>query len=953
MAVDGTLIFDTSVDDDGFVKGTAALESAIKGLEKAVKELSVDIKNTFSGTYVGKVTKDIEKQTESVEKHEGVIDKAGKALDRAFDDSLGERVIEETKNIAEATGIAGSFANAGNRIKQVYEGVTGTLAKLFTVDAGRGPIEVVSDNETGRNAQILTDEYAAAQAEAKKLETQLLKLYDRQEKFLMTGGNKSSLTYKRMEYDVSTVESKLETAESVMNRLNEEGRAFKLGSNNQEFSTLQQKLRKAQSATSKLSKMMSGLKRTIAGVAKTAGKMGLKLLSSINPLPKLISSTTGKMGGFAKKIGSLAKRVFVFTVITKALRGIKEAFSNLVSGDAQMKNSLAQIKGNLLTAFAPIYSFILPAIRALMQGLATVTNYIANVMSKIFGKTIAQSTALAKSINKQTAATNKNADATKDANKQLNDYDELQVMQQDSSSGAGDEGIAPSFNATEVEVSWVEQFKKMIEADDWEGIGKTISNKLADTLESIKWNKIKKKCSNVVSKTSRLLNGFFSNMRLASDIGSTISEMLNTGLTTAYTFLKTFKWGKFGQFIGTSLGSAISTFDWTLLGKTLSSFINSGIDFAYGFVTTYPWGQFASGIATSLNQSIQNIEWGKLGTAFGKAVQGIIDEAHTFVTTYNWGSLAKGFSTSINKFFKQIDFNKAGKTVGGAIIGIFNEISTFLQDVDWVMIGKKIAGFFKGIDWGGVASAVFEALGSALGAAVSLIWGAIRGVADSIKKYFSKYVNEDMSWDEIASGILDGIVDGFEKIEEWVRKNIFEPFWTAVLKAFGIEDDKSKKMVKIGSKIGSGLLTGFISPISGVIKALEKVKELIETIQSLTGKKGKSKPSAPLSSIYGVPNFPKSITPKGMDIPLLARGAVIPPRAPFMAMLGDQKRGTNIEAPLDTIRQAVREELGAGGNDDTQIEVNVYLEGEASGVFKMVRTEATKYNKRTGEKAFA
>jgi hypothetical protein len=49
-------------------------------------------------------------------------------------------------------------------------------------------------------------------------------------------------------------------------------------------------------------------------------------------------------------------------------------------------------------------------------------------------------------------------------------------------------------------------------------------------------------------------------------------------------------------------------------------------------------------------------------------------------------------------------------------------------------------------------------------------------------------------------------------------------------------------------------------------------------------------------------------------IPLLAKGAVIPPNAPFMAMLGDQRHGTNIEAPLSTIQEAVRTELGATGD---------------------------------------
>lgn len=49
-------------------------------------------------------------------------------------------------------------------------------------------------------------------------------------------------------------------------------------------------------------------------------------------------------------------------------------------------------------------------------------------------------------------------------------------------------------------------------------------------------------------------------------------------------------------------------------------------------------------------------------------------------------------------------------------------------------------------------------------------------------------------------------------------------------------------------------------------------------------------------------------------IPHLAQGAVIPPNREFMAVLGDQRSGTNVEAPLDTIKQAVAEVMGDGGN---------------------------------------
>ena len=49
------------------------------------------------------------------------------------------------------------------------------------------------------------------------------------------------------------------------------------------------------------------------------------------------------------------------------------------------------------------------------------------------------------------------------------------------------------------------------------------------------------------------------------------------------------------------------------------------------------------------------------------------------------------------------------------------------------------------------------------------------------------------------------------------------------------------------------------------------------------------------------------------DVPALARGAVIPPNREFLAVLGDQKSGTNIEAPTSEIEAAVMRGIQRSG----------------------------------------
>lgn len=95
-----------------------------------------------------------------------------------------------------------------------------------------------------------------------------------------------------------------------------------------------------------------------------------------------------------------------------------------------------------------------------------------------------------------------------------------------------------------------------------------------------------------------------------------------------------------------------------------------------------------------------------------------------------------------------------------------------------------------------------------------------------------------------------------------------------------------------------------------------QIREMQSAINSLRGKTVyvnvvERKTSSGSSS--GSSNTSQSSAPyaaSNVSVPFLAKGTVIPPNAPFMAVLGDQKHGTNIEAPLSTIQEAVRVELG-------------------------------------------
>lgn len=82
-----------------------------------------------------------------------------------------------------------------------------------------------------------------------------------------------------------------------------------------------------------------------------------------------------------------------------------------------------------------------------------------------------------------------------------------------------------------------------------------------------------------------------------------------------------------------------------------------------------------------------------------------------------------------------------------------------------------------------------------------------------------------------------------------------------------------------------------------------------------------------------VPSMQSMPKLKRTEIPALARGAVIPPNREFLAVLGDQKSGKNIEAPVSEIEAAVARGMqnsGGGGSQTVVLEVDRQVLGRVT-----------------------
>ena len=160
-----------------------------------------------------------------------------------------------------------------------------------------------------------------------------------------------------------------------------------------------------------------------------------------------------------------------------------------------------------------------------------------------------------------------------------------------------------------------------------------------------------------------------------------------------------------------------------------------------------------------------------------------------------------------------------------------------------------------------------------------------------------------------AAALVTPIAINWDAIVDWVKGawNAVKQFWNTYIAPIFT----AQWWADLGKKAINGLL-GVIE--KGLNWIIDKINEFVGGLSKIVGAVGDV-----IGVDWSIPKIPK------VKIPRLAQGAVIPPNREFLAVLGDQKHGTNIEAPLQTIVDAFNIALQNNGAGQTTKEEHYYL----------------------------
>lgn len=143
----------------------------------------------------------------------------------------------------------------------------------------------------------------------------------------------------------------------------------------------------------------------------------------------------------------------------------------------------------------------------------------------------------------------------------------------------------------------------------------------------------------------------------------------------------------------------------------------------------------------------------------------------------------------------------------------------------------------------------------------------------------------------------------------------------------------------LAKKAGNGLISGFEAAVNSVIILFEDmINFVVDGLNVLVS--GMSSVAGAVGNLFGADWSIGSIGRANLgrlSVPRLAKGAVIPANREFLAVLGDQKSGTNIETPLATMIEAFKAALDS--RQSTVKEEHYYLNGDElmSIIYKLAK----------------
>ncbi len=831
----------------------------------------------------------------------------------------------------EAKKLAAAITEAESALQGLKDGAADTASEI---DKAQSEVD-----ELSAKLQALKDNAAVADQSIIDLRNELEELNKRKADFEAAGVGLGYEEYDSILTRIKEINDELKNYQSNLENVNNtQSWADKLREAVSRMgAVIKEKMASSVSAIGALRKKISGL-----GREKGFDKAGNAATRLLNRLKKLVAGA------------------FFFRIIGRQLRALVSQIGKYLTANRDFSNALSGLKSNLLTAFQPVYEAVIPALTAMMEAMEAAAAKFASFMASVFGTTASKAQENAQALYEQANATEETGEAAKKAQKDQEKYlASFDTIEKLGSVKKEEEKkpTAPAFDTDFSEVQppqWLQDFWAPIK-ESWDQVGTDTIQAAKNALGSI-WDLLKTIGRSfldlwnspagleVLTKVHILLQtilGIIHDIAAAfitawnSGTGEQVIQalffMLSSVLDLLISIGQSFReaWNDNGRGVeicNTILEIIRNIFN--IVGNLAESFREAWEANGNGVAI---WGAILDIIKNILhfieNITLSTAEWAKslnlepLVSGIRVALENLVPLIFTIADT-----VADFWKNTVLPLLKWL-IEDGIPTVLQLLAKLFSYLAQNPQVI--ANLTKLVIGFIAAWEVASVINAIakllthFRLLGSAIVAMSGLAKSAIVGLIGLMQGPLLTAIKAAIiainahpviaaitaiaavlglviaNWDALkqkAKEVLDWIIDHIKMAIKSVQD---------LFSALG--GGKAKASSGYGAKIGGG-----------------------------------STYSARTFSTYdlsGIDSIP--------DIPRLAKGAVISPNSEFLAILGDQRNGKNIEAPAplfeDMLNRAVN---SANSGGETVVTVN--FTGTLSQLVRLLQPQIQIEQRRLG-----
>ncbi len=726
----------------------------------------------------------------------------------------------------------------------------------------------------------------------------------------------------------------------------------------------------------------------VEGIENSVKSMG----GIFNKLVSGVGSKISNLFNFKKASNQLQSMAGYAGKMAMALFGAQTAYALIAKATRQILADNEQLSNTISTVWNSLVGLIAPVVNAIVSVLATALNYVIAIISYISSLDVLD---LMNKAQKKAKSASSGGGSSKQS--QQYSFDTAETLQKSDSSGGSASGVTDSY-LKQVDLSeTLEAYAKKLKAiwKDIQQIGKNLVARIKEGLDYMNSGQ------RILQVGKDLLDAFLDDIKQCTEATVLWSESINFGplfdaIATTLESLEPIleKIGDLGVWIYENAILPVATWATETLLPTVLETIASCLDVvnevleAMQVPLQWLWDTVITPLCDAVGQTIIDLltqikdladklgTWlsdhpefvemvttvGELVLTIGALAAGLLlvwDGVGQVITIF--GELASFLATPVGAIVAVI-------AICVALIAIFGDIDAAIEAMQLIMQGliDFITGIFTG-DWDrawtgvkeifeGVWNLIVEIIDAALNAIqagfealgldIDLVIQGVRDVLDGITEFVSGVFSGD--WEQAWSGvqkIFDGVLEaivGLAELQIQLILGIFENLGFEVDGIFEGIKQTFDGVLSFVKDVFSGDWEAAWGDIKDIFKGIwNTIVSLLESALNFIVD-GINKIS------FSVPDWVPFVGGKSVsfnlsriELPKLAKGAVIPPNKEFLAILGDQTRGKNIEAPEGLLREIVQEESGSQ-------EINIVANGDMSQLIKLLRFKLQEEDKRVG-----